>query len=200
MNTDSLSPLFAPGTDGAPSGRDSDNASTTGQIGEPRTPKQQFLDTFEHEHATTMRVLNAYPPEKMDLRPHPKSRTARELAWVFVLECGLGEMVFKNEFETRGRQGSAPEPPESWSDIMTGLEGAHAQYGDLIRSTPDDELYETVRFFRAPKTIGDWTRIEWIWFILHDEIHHRGQLSVYLRMAEGKVPSIYGPSGDEPWF
>jgi len=41
--------------------------------------------------------------------------------------------------------------------------------------------------------------VDFLWFLLCDQIHHRGQLSVYLRMADGKVPSIYGPSGDEPW-
>jgi uncharacterized damage-inducible protein DinB len=47
--------------------------------------------------------------------------------------------------------------------------------------------------------MGEISRINWVWFLLHDQIHHRGQLSVYLRMADGKVPAIYGPSGDEPW-
>jgi uncharacterized damage-inducible protein DinB len=41
--------------------------------------------------------------------------------------------------------------------------------------------------------------IDILWFMLMDSIHHRGQLSVYVRMTGGKVPSIYGPSGDEPW-
>ena len=49
------------------------------------TPKQQFLEDYDKEHATTMRVLRAYPADKLDLRPHEKSRTARELAWVFML-------------------------------------------------------------------------------------------------------------------
>ena len=49
------------------------------------------------------------------------------------------------------------------------------------------------------KKLGDWRRIDILWFLLHDQIHHRGQFSVYLRMAGGQVPSIYGPSGDEPW-
>ena len=61
------------------------------------------------------------------------------------------------------------------------------------------ELAQTVKFFTAPKTMGDWRRLDFAWFLLHDEIHHRGQLSVYVRAAGGKVPSIYGPSGDEPW-
>jgi uncharacterized damage-inducible protein DinB len=48
--------------------------------------------------------------------------------------------------------------------------------------------------------MGDVPKVAFLWFILHDQIHHRGQFSVYLRIAGGKVPSIYGPSADEPWF
>ena len=47
--------------------------------------------------------------------------------------------------------------------------------------------------------MGDIPNIQFLWFILHDHIHHRGQFTVYQRMAGGKVPSIYGPSADEPW-
>jgi len=58
---------------------------------------------------------------------------------------------------------------------------------------------ENVKFFSAPKTMGDYQRIGFMWFLLSDQIHHRGQFSIYSRMADGKVPSIYGPSADEPW-
>ena len=71
---------------------------------------------------------------------------------------------------------------------------------DLITQTPDDALHGTVKFFVAPGTLGDIPKIQFLWFLGCDQIHHRGQMSVYLRMAGGKVPSIYGPSADEPWF
>jgi uncharacterized damage-inducible protein DinB len=162
--------------------------------------KQQFLETYEEEHATTMKVLRAYPLDKVDLRPHPKCKTARELAWVFVLERGLGMMVFDDAFASAAPSGKMPEPPESWEAILGALEQAHQDFGDLVRSTPEEKLGETVKFFTGPGTMSDWPRIKFAWFMLHDEIHHRGQFSVYLRMADGKVPSIYGPSGDEPWM
>ena len=50
-----------------------------------------------------------------------------------------------------------------------------------------------------PAGLDVYTRAEFLWFLIHDEIHHRGQFSIYLRMSGAKVPSIYGPSGDEPW-
>jgi uncharacterized damage-inducible protein DinB len=165
-----------------------------------RTPKQVFLDTYEREHKTTMRVLSAFPAEKSDMRPHARCKTARELGWIFVLERGLGTAVMNNAFANGVPRQAPPPPPESWNDVLGAFEKAHKEYGDLIRSTPDEKLNETVKFLTAPNTLGDVRRLDFLWFMLHDEIHHRGQFSIYLRMADGKVPSIYGPSGDEPWM
>ncbi len=164
--------------------------------------KQSFLDVYDREHATTMRVLRAYPEDRLDLRPHEKCKTARELAWVFVMERGLGEMVFTDSFERTMEEsgGESPPPPDSWDELLDALEEAHRSFGDLIRETPDEELQKSVRFFVAPKTMGDVPRMQWLWFLLHDQIHHRGQFSIYLRMADGTVPSIYGPTADEPWM
>lgn len=163
--------------------------------------KQKFLEAYDREHATTMRVLRAYPEDKTDLRPHAKSKTARELAWVFVLERGLGTKVWHDEFVKAppkpGQQ--PPSAPEAWSDVLSALEKAHGDFRSLIESASDEELHGKVHFFTGPKQMGEISRIDWLWFLLHDQIHHRGQMSIYLRMADGKVPSIYGPSGDEPW-
>lgn len=173
---------------------------STPTVGSLPTPKQQFLDAYEKEHLTTMRVLRAFPADKIDLQPHPKCKSARDLAWIFVGERGLGALVFQNAFAAGVPAGERPKAPESWDAVLAAYEQAHKDFGDLVRATPDDKLMEPVKFFRGPKTLGDWTRLEFAWFLLCDEIHHRGQFSIYLRMADGKVPSIYGPSGDEPWM
>jgi uncharacterized damage-inducible protein DinB len=163
------------------------------------TPKEHFLEAYEQEHARTLRVLRAYPTDKLDLRPHARSKTARDLAWMFVLERRLGTTVFNDELAKGGPSGVPPAAPESWDEILRALEKAHSDFGDLVRGTPDEKLAENVKFFAGPKTLGDFTRLYMAWFLLFDQIHHRGQFSIYLRMADGKVPSIYGPSGDEPW-
>ena len=165
-----------------------------------KTPRQQFLEAYDKEHTTTMRVLKAYPTDKLDLRPHPKAKSARELAWVFVLERGLGAKVWHDEFAKKAPSGAPPPVPENWNDILGALEKAHKDFRDLVSAAPDAMLSEDVHFFTAPKTMGTISRSDWLVFLLHDQIHHRGQFSVYLRMADGKVPSIYGPSGDEPWM
>lgn len=161
--------------------------------------RQQFLDAYEREHATTMKVLRAYPPEKSELRPHPKCKTARELAFIFVLERGLGKRGLANAIAS-GRGTGLPAPPEKWEDVLSALEAAHADFRDEFNKYTDEQLAEPIKFFGGPKTLIDVPRLAFVWFLIHDQIHHRGQMSVYLRMADGKVPSIYGPTADEPWI
>jgi len=163
------------------------------------SPKQQFLDTNEKEHRTTMKVLRAYPRDKTELRPHAKCKTARELAFVFAMERGLGTMALQGELG-KGGPLEMPATPESWDDVLAAVEKAHDDYGDLVRSYSEEDLMVPVKFFSGPHQLGDLPRLQLLWHLLHDEIHHRGQFSIYLRMADGKVPSIYGPTADEPWM
>jgi uncharacterized damage-inducible protein DinB len=162
--------------------------------------KQEFLETYDAEHARTMKVLKAYPTDKLDFRPHPKCKTARELALVFILERSLGHKVWNDEFAKSAPSGNPPAPQENWDDLLTELEKASKDFRDLVSGASDETLAGNVHMFSGPKTMGEISRKDWIWFLLHDQIHHRGQFSVYLRMVDGKVPSIYGPSGDEPWI
>ena len=165
------------------------------------SPKQRFLETYEMEHRTTMRVLRAYPADQAEFRPNERCKTARELAWIFAIEPRLGTMVVVNDVFAAGMpSGGPPEAPASWEEVLSGIEQAHKEFAEVIRSMPDEKLDETSKFLTAPKTLGDVRRMDFLWFLLHDEIHHRGQFSIYLRIADAKVPSIYGPSGDEPWL
>jgi hypothetical protein len=163
--------------------------------------KQRFLEVYDKEHETTMRVLRAYPVDKAEFRPNDRCKPARELAWIFAIEPRLGTMVVVNNVFASGMpSGKPPEAPGSWDAVVGGIEQAHRDFADQVRSMPDEKLEETVKFMTGPKTLGDVRRIDFLWFLLHDEIHHRGQFSIYLRAAGGRVPSIYGPSEHEPWL
>lgn len=161
--------------------------------------KEQFLAAFEQEHATTMRVLRAYPADKGDLQPHDKCKSARALAWTFAMEMGMLAKAL-----TTGFDWSQPEPwppvPESLGTVIEAFDQGHKRVADIIANLPDDKLFGTVKFFTGPKTIEDVPMLQFMWMVLCDQIHHRGQFSVYLRMAGGKLPSIYGPTADEPWM
>ncbi len=165
------------------------------------SPKQRFLEMYEKEHATTMRVLRAYPADKAEFKPNERCKTARELAWIFAIEPRLGSMVVINDVFAAGMpSGRPPEAPKSWDAVVGAVEQAHKEFADAIRALPDEKLEETSKFMTGPRQLGDVRRLDFLWFLLHDEIHHRGQFSVYLRAAGGRVPSIYGPSEAEPWM
>jgi uncharacterized damage-inducible protein DinB len=157
--------------------------------------KQQFLDTFQREHAVTLRVLQAFPAEHSEFRPHVRSKSARELAWIFVAEQGL---IVRAINEQMGG-GPPPVPDTDIKGIIDQFQRDHQAAVDLVKKTPDAKLDSTVQFPVGKGQMADWTKRALLWFALSDQIHHRGQLSVYVRLAGGKVPSIYGPSADEPW-
>ncbi len=159
--------------------------------------KEQFLTTWEREAGTTLKVLKAYPGTKVDLKPHEKARSAKELAWTFVFE-GVGG-VQGVEGELKFPPKNMPAMPPNWDGMIAECERAFRGLADRVKTVSDAQLNTTVKFFTGPKQMGDVRRLDFLWFLLMDMVHHRGQFSVYLRMAGGKVPSIYGPSGDEPW-
>lgn len=171
----------------------------TAESGTTSHEKEQLLQSYDREHATTMRVLRAYPKDKLDLRPHEMSKTARDLGYVFVAERHLGTFAFNGGFSSGSMPGKLAPAPQSWDELLDATERAQVAWIKMIRETSDEELNKTVKFFSGPKMMGDVRRIDFLWFLLMDEIHHRGQFSIYLRMAGGKVPSIYGPTADEPW-
>jgi uncharacterized damage-inducible protein DinB len=162
-------------------------------------PRQQFLDICEKEHATTMRVLRAYPTDKLDLKPHAMCKDARTLAWMFAAEPAMMERALTTGLDFSAPS-SFPQPPDSFDAILSAIEDGHQRVVRLVTNMRDEEMHDTIKFFVAPKTLGDVAKGQFLWMLLHDQIHHRGQFSIYLRMAGGKVPSIYGPTADEPWM
>jgi len=161
------------------------------------TPRQQFLDGLKREHQTTKRVIDAFPAEQSEFKPHARSNSARQLLWTFAVEERLILLALKNELKLGG---GFPKALETWAECKDAFLSTHAEVVSALESASDEDLAGTVRFFTGPGTLGDIPKPEFMWFMLCDQIHHRGQMSVYLRMAGGKVPSIYGPSADEPWM
>jgi uncharacterized damage-inducible protein DinB len=162
------------------------------------TPKQQFIDEYNEEHAKTVRVLRSYPQDQTELQPHPKLRTARELAFIFVGEQGMCQVALTTDFDW-SKPPNFPSTPADFSQIISMFEQGREGVVGLV-AQKDDMLTGTVSFPTGPGQIADWPLAKFLWMMLCDQIHHRGQFSVYLRIAGGKVPAIYGPSADEPWM
>jgi len=161
------------------------------------TEKDMFLQTFGHECQTTLKLLKAYPAAKGDYKPHERSRSAKELAWTFVIEQGLVDMALKGKIDFSQPM---PKPPANLGEVIAAFENASRETTSKVTSATDDTLNRTLQVPTGPGKVGDLRTMDLLWTTLMDQVHHRGQLSVYTRVAGGKVPSIYGPSADEPWM
>ncbi len=163
----------------------------------PMTERDQFIQNWEHEFNTTMKLLRAYPENQMELKPHERSRSARELAWVFNIEENtLIDGTIKGNIDWA----NMPKAPSTLKEILSTLESNHRRNVEKVRNMNDQDYNSTMKFFVGPGQTTDMRKADILWASVRDAIHHRGQFSVYLRMAGGKVPSIYGPSADEPWM
>jgi uncharacterized damage-inducible protein DinB len=161
------------------------------------TEKEQFIQSWEREFQTTLKVLRAYPTDKLDLRPHERSRSAKELAWTLAAEESQvigGAIRGSIDFST------SPKPPATLQEMISAYERNHKELAEKVKNLSDAEFQKIVKFPVAPGRMGDLRCADICWMLMMDSVHHRGQFSVYLRMAGGKVPSIYGPSADEPWM
>jgi uncharacterized damage-inducible protein DinB len=160
------------------------------------TEKEMFLNNWDREHKITLKVLKAFPTDKADLKPAERSRTAKELAWVFVAEQSvMADGVVKGQIDF----GGMPAPPALFTGVVSKFESDFPAILDRVRKMSDADYNSMMAFPTGPKQMGQFRKADILWMAVQDMIHHRGQFSVYLRMAGGRVPSIYGPSADEPW-
>jgi len=159
------------------------------------TEKDQLVRAIEREFPTTLKVLRAYPAAKSELKPSPKSKTARELAHAFVFDAKACDMTLDGGLEIEKMPALGP----TFADVVATYEDLQGAFVARLKRTPDQDLNTTVKFYAGPKRMEDMRKMDVLWFMLMDTVHHRGQMSVYLRLADAKVPSIYGPSADEPW-
>lgn len=160
--------------------------------------KQQFLSAFAREHATTMRVLRAFPAEHAELQPHERSNSAKKLMWTFAVEQAMALKALDGTL--MNPPAPFPEMPDSIDAVITAYEDAARVVQQAVADTADERLLSgTAIFFTGPKQLGPVPLMDLLWFLLFDKVHHRGQLSVYLRLLDVPVPSIYGPTADEKW-
>ena len=158
-----------------------------------------ILMEIEQEAKTTKRVLDRIPEDKLAWRPHPKSFSLGQLALHIASVPGsVAAAAVLDSIEAPNF--SQPEPKSRQEVLDTfskSLESARA----ALKKMDDARLNSTWSLTRSGKTLMAVPRIAFVRSILMNHVyHHRGQLSVYLRMLDVPVPSIYGPSADESPF
>jgi uncharacterized damage-inducible protein DinB len=150
-----------------------------------------YVNERKREMQTTLNVLRAYPESKINLKPAEKSRTAAELAMILAVE----ERVLKSLIETDStdRKLLTCEVPSSMAEIISVWQQAVAANDTALATMSSRDFERPVEFYGMHISLGDA-----LWYELFDHIHHRGQLSVYMRLAGARLPSIYGPTADDP--
>ncbi len=154
--------------------------------------RHAYVAQLKAEYETTKRVLAAVPAGKGDYAPDPKSMKAMDLAWhIATSELWFMDGVAKGEF--KWEKNDLPADVRSGADVVARYEGEFAKSIARIEALSGDHLVQKVKF-------GPWENrlIDTLGFAIRHSIHHRGQLAAYLRPMGAKVPSIYGPSADEP--
>jgi uncharacterized damage-inducible protein DinB len=146
------------------------------------------------ETPTFVRVLKAVPEGRLDYRPDPKSRTAGALAWFLVTsEAGLVSLL-----DTGTVNWKETPAPATVAEMVAAYERHSAAVNEKLARLDEAGWQKKVRFIMEGAPPWEDTLSEFVWGFLFDAIHHRGQLTTYLRPMGGKVPSIYGPSADDP--
>jgi len=161
------------------------------------TEKEMFLNNWQREFGTTMKILRQMPADKSGFKPAAeKARSAKEIATVFIQELGVVDGVVKGKVEF-----GAPMPSfATFGDVLKAYEGKQKEMVPKVQAMSEDDWNSKITTPVGPKQMGEVRRADMLWLMLNDSIHHRGQFSVYLRLVGAKVPSIYGPTGDEPWM
>jgi len=150
--------------------------------------KSLFTDFWSKESNTTSKVISRIP-EGSDYRPDPKSRTARDIAWLIVVE----EKMMVDALETGVATWAPPPPPETMKEICDLYDTQTADNINRLRALSSERWNGMLEWFGKQRQASPMA-----WSFLFDIVHHRGQITTYLRPMGSTVPQIYGPSADEP--
>ena len=155
--------------------------------------KAFFLKYWEKESAATRKVIERIPQATCDYKADPKARTAREIAWVMVVEeIVLGDGLDKGVFNWQDRP-----MPDTIAEILAEYDRHHPKVTETLHRVPSSTWESDLPFLWQGQEVMRTPGYEMAWGFLLDQVHHRGQLSTYLRPMGSTVPAIYGPSADE---
>lgn len=162
-----------------------------------------FLAELASEAAITRRVLAEVPDGKREWKPHDRSMafgyltdlTANILSWV-------GLAITLDELDIAPKSGPTyrPQPAQTGAEAIAALDRAVVQAREALQKTNDAHLATPWRLLAGGKVVMETPRHQVIRDTFLHSSHHRGQMTVYLRLLGARVPSVYGPSADDQRF
>jgi uncharacterized damage-inducible protein DinB len=155
------------------------------------TSREFYLERRRAELPAFLKVLRSLPAGQMTYKPHDRSPSAEQLVWTLTTELRSCLEVVKDN-----RTGWRQEPAPPLEEMLRLYEEWSYELIELVAVLGEDAWNRVAQFYYQEKIVSEQPVSQFLWFILFDGIHHRGQLSAYLRPMGGTVPAIYGPSAD----
>jgi uncharacterized damage-inducible protein DinB len=161
--------------------------------------KDALLPEFDHEMGTTRRLHERPPAAEFAWKPHDKSFSLGQLASHVSNIPHWCDLILKTTvFDVLSGDDIRPKPPETVNDLLTHFEQTVTAARAGLVASGDAEMLTPWTFKRGEHVVFTMPRVAAIRsFVMNHLIHHRGQLSVYLRLKNVPLPSIYGPTADE---
>jgi uncharacterized damage-inducible protein DinB len=158
---------------------------------------EDLLPEFDYEMATTRRMLERVPSEQGPWKPHPKSFPLGHLAQLVATMPGWFVGILRDtKIDLAASPGYSFQTTETLLGQFDQLVGAARE---ALASARDEDFAVPWSLVAGEQVLFTSPRREVVWQTINHLVHHRGQLSVYLRLLDVPVPSIYGPTADEPW-
>jgi len=160
-----------------------------------------LLAELKQEAATTRRMLERVPADKLDWKPHAKSMTLGRLAGHVAELPGLIRAAVTLDEMDFATGNYTPFIPKDTTELLETLDSRVSHALESLAGQSDEQLNQKWRLRSGEKIFFELPRAAALRTMgISHMIHHRGQLSVYLRMLDVPLPSVYGPSADEPTF
>lgn len=157
-----------------------------------------FSSELQYEAATTRKCLERISPETFDFKPHEKSMTMRRLAaHVAEMYGWVSDTIEKTEIDF-ATMDYKPFQPQTTAELVEFFDGKLAGAVKSLENTTPEAMRENWKMRNGEQIYFEMMKLQVLrGFVFNHIVHHRGQLSVYLRMNDIPVPALYGPSADE---
>lgn len=159
---------------------------------------EAMIGEFTHESVNTRKMLERLPEDKIAWKPHEKSMTLGRLATHLAEIPEWADTIVNHESFDMAAADYVPKEFSSKQELLGLFDKNVESFKEILGGQSDEDLFKNWKLMQGDQVAVEMPRVACVrGFILSHTIHHRGQLSVYLRENDVPLPALYGPSADE---